>query len=117
MLIVTSFIIGKPTLLIDGYTASSSFGSPADLPLGTTLVLVCRVGLSSELLPNFTWLCPHESCIRKGYAGRNITSLNKHESVLAINITSVHDSGTYTCIVSVDGNERVRKEFELNVNG
>ena len=62
-------------------------------------------------------MCPNESCMQEGYAGRNIHSLNKHESVLAINITSIHDSGTYACMVSVDGRERVRKEFELNVTG
>ena len=91
-------IIGSPevTVVIDGYTISSTQSSPASLPLGTALVLVCRVSGIPQRQIKYNWTCPDGPCERPGYVGRKVVNGN----ILAVNITSDSDGGTYTCEVS-----------------
>ena len=109
------FTPGPPTVLIDGYTVNKIFESQANLPLGTTLVLVCRVsGIPPNIKRNYIWTCPNEPCFQQGYEGRMIgDKLN----VLAINITSIRDNGTYTCNVTAEGCEEGSGKFHLKVTG
>ena len=102
-------------MLIDGYTVNRSFECQANLPLGTTIVLVCRVsGIPPNVTRNYTWTCPNEPCIQSGYEGRMI---GDNLNVLAINITSMLDNGTYICNVTAEGCEEGSGKFHLKVTG
>ena len=99
-------------MVIDGYTVNSTLNSPATLPLEITIILVCRVsGIIHGLQTNYQWTCPNGPCQQNGYAGRKINS-----NILAINITSTSDGGTYTCNVTAEGSE-ASQQFHLNVTG
>ena len=99
-------------VVIDGYTVNSTLNSPATLPLGTTVILVCRLsGIPHGLQTNYHWTCPNGLCQQTGYAGRKINN-----NIIAINITSTSDGGTYTCGVTAEGRE-ASQQFQLNVNG
>ena len=101
-----------PNVVIDGYTVSSTINSPATLPLGTTVILVCRLsGIPHGLQTNYHWTCPNGLCQQTGYAGRKINN-----NIIAINITSTSDGGTYTCSVTTEGRE-ASQQFQLNVKG
>ena len=99
-------------VVIDGYTVSSTLNSTDTLPLGTTLILVCRFsGIQHGLQTYYNWTCPNEPCEQTGYDGRKINN-----NIIAINITSTSDGGTYTCNVTAEGRED-SQQFQLNVNG
>ena len=101
-----------PNVVINGYTVNSTLNSPATLPLGTTVILVCRLsGIPHGIQTNYRWTCPDGSCQQTGYAGRKIDN-----NIIAINITSTSDGGTYTCTVTAEGRE-ASQWFQLNVNG
>ena len=101
-----------PKVVIDGYTVNSTLNSTATLPLGTTLILVCRIsGIPHGLQTNYNWTCPNGPCQQTGYAGRKINN-----NIIATNITSTSDGGTYTCNVTAEGWE-ASHQFQLNVNG
>ena len=99
-------------VVIDGYTVNSTLNSPATLPLGTTLILVCRLsGIPHGQQTTYTWTCPNTPCQQTGYAGRKINN-----NIIAINTTSTSDGGTYTCTVTAGGME-ASQQFQLNVKG
>ena len=101
-----------PNVVIDGYTVNSTLNYTATLPLGTTLILVCRIsGIPHGLQTNYNWTCPNGPCQRTGYDGRKINN-----NSIAINITSTSDGGTYTCNVTAQGRGD-SKQFQLNVTG
>ena len=101
-----------PKVVIDGYTVNSTINSATTLPLGTTVILVCRIsGIPHGLQTNYHWTCPNKPCQQTGYAGRKINN-----NIIAINITSTSDGGTYTCTVTAEGRE-ASQQFQLNVNG
>ena len=101
-----------PNVVIDGYTVNSTLNSTATLPLGTTVILVCRIsGIPHGLHTNYHWTCPNGPCQQTGYAGRKINN-----NIIAINITSTSDGGTYTCTVTAERREASQR-FQLNVNG
>ena len=107
-------IIGSPevTVVIDGYTINSTQSSPASLPLGTALVLVCRVSGIPQRQIKYNWTCPDGPCERPGYAGRKVVDRN----ILTVNIISDSDGGTYTCEVSRDeADEGYHQDFTLLV--
>ena len=98
-------------VVIDGYTVNSTLNSPANLPLGSTVILVCRIsGIPHGLQTNYHWTCSNEPCQQTGYE-RKINN-----NIIAINITSTSDGGTYTCNVTAEGRE-ASQQFQLNVNG
>ena len=98
--------------MIDGYTVNSTLNSPATLPLGTNLILVCRLsGIPHGQQTTYTWTCPNTPCQQTGYAGRKISN-----NIIAINTTSTSDGGTYTCTVTAGGVE-ASQQFLLNVEG
>ena len=97
---------------IDGYTHNST--SRDTVTLGSQTILVCRiVGLSKGTLINYTWTCPNAPCEVEGYYGRKV--YNEH--ILAVNITSTSDGGTYTCQVTVTGGQEATGNFTLRVTG
>ena len=99
-------------VVIDGYTVNSTLNSTATLPLGTTVILVCRLsGIPHGIQTNYHWTCPNGQCQQTGYAGRKINN-----NILAINITSTSDGGTYTCSVAAEGRE-ASQQFQLKVTG
>ena len=101
-------------MVIDGYTVNSTQSSPASLPLGTALVLVCRVSGIPQRQIKYNWTCPDGPCERQGYVGRKVVNSN----ILAVNITSNSDGGTYTCEISreeVDGG--YSQSYTLSVSG
>ena len=112
---------------MDGRTVKDTYNTSATLPLGTTLVLRCEiVGIASDLNRTYNWTCPNGPCEEKGYFGRMIKYNTKihdnntfiSDSILAINITSTRDNGTYNCTVYPEGStEGFSKDFPLTVTG
>ena len=99
-------------VVIDGYTVNSTLNSPATLPLGTTLILVCTLsGIPYGQQTTYTWTYPNPTCQQTGYAGRKINN-----NIIAINTTSTSDGGTYTCTVTAGGVE-ASQQFQLDVTG
>ena len=105
-----------PNVVIDGYTNSRSIlTSLATQPLGSTVILVCRVsGIPHGLQANYHWTCPHGPCQQTGYVGRKINN-----NIIAINITSANDGGKYTCTVTAKGKVEFfgNQQFLLYVSG
>ena len=100
--------------MIDGYTPNSDLTSGDSVPLGAQLLLVCQiVGLPYGTPLSYTWICPNEPCEVEGYYGRMV--YNEH--ILAVNITSTSDGGTYTCQVTATGGQETNGSFTLHVNG
>ena len=109
-----SLVSPEVTVVIDGYTINSTQSSPASLPLGTALVLVCRVSGIPQRQIKYNWTCPDGPCEPKGYVGRKVVNGN----ILAVNITSDSDGGTYTCEVSSDeADGGYRGNYTLNILG
>ena len=101
-------------MVIDGYTHNSTLTSGDSVPLGTQIILVCRVvGLPYGMPLNYTWTCPNEPCDVEGYYGRNF----HNEHILAVNTTSTNDGGTYTCQVTATGGQEATGSFAMSVNG
>ena len=99
---------------INGYTHNSTLTSGDSVPLGTQVILVCQiVGLSNGTPFNYTWTCPNGPCEVGGYYGRKVYD----EHILAVNITSPSDGGTYTCQVTTTGGQEANGSFSLNVTG
>ena len=100
------------TVVIDGYTHNSTLTSGDSVPLGTQIILVCRVvGLPYGTPLNYTWTCPNEPCEVEGYYGRKV--YNEH--ILAVNTTSRQDRGTYTCQVTPTGGQEATGSFTLKI--
>ena len=101
-------------MVIDGYTIDSTQSSPASLPLGTALVLVCRVSGIPQRQIKYNWTCPDGPCEHSGSVGRKVVNGN----ILAVNITSDSDGGTYTCEVSGDEKDGgYRQNYTLKISG
>ena len=102
------------TVVIDGYTHNSILTSGDSVPLGTQIILVCRVvGLPYGTPLNYTWTCPNGTCEVEGYYGRKV--YNEH--ILAVNTTSITDGGAYTCQVTATGGQEANGSFTLKVTG
>ena len=109
---VGTWSLTTTNVVIDGYTVNSILNSPATLPLGTTVILVCRLsGIPRGLQTNYHWTCLNGPCQQTGYAGRKINN-----NIIVINITSTNDGGTYTCTVTAEGREG-SQQFQLKVTG
>ena len=78
------------TVVIDGYTHNSILTSGDSVPLGTQIILVCRVvGVPYGTPLNYTWTCPNGyQCETERSYVRKIHS----NHTLAVNITSVYIS-------------------------
>ena len=101
-------------VVVDGYTHTTALNSGDSVPLGTQVILVCRVvGLPHGTPPSYTWTCPSGPCAVEGYYGRNI--YNEHS--LSVNTTSTCDGGTYTCRMTDTGRQEATGSFKLNVTG
>ena len=101
------------TVVIDGYTHNSTLTSGDSVPLGTQIILVCRVvGLPYGTPLSYNWTCPSGPCEVEGYYGRKVY----REHMLAVNTTSTSDGGTYTCQVTATGLEATGN-FTLTVTG
>ncbi len=91
-------------MVIDSYTNNSTLTSRDSVPLGTQIILVCRVvDLPYGTPLRYTWTCPNGPCEVEGYYGRKV--YNEH--ILAINTTSTRDGGTYTCQVTTTGGQEL----------
>ena len=100
--------------MIDGYTHNSILTSEDSVPLGTQIILVCRVvGLPYGTPLNYTWTCPNAPCEVEGYYGGKVYK----EHILAVNTTSTRDGGTYTCQVTATGGQEATGSFSLKVTG
>ena len=110
----SGFRVGSHTVVIDGYRHNTTLTSGDSVPLGTQIILVCRVvGLPYGTPLNCTWTCPNGPCEVEGYYGRKV--YNEH--ILAVNTTSTSDGGTYTCQVTATGGQDATGSFTLRVNG
>ena len=103
------------TSLIDAYSPTSVLSSPATVPLGTTVVLVCRVGgVASGTQLSYTWTCPNGPCdVGEG----NNPNRKTYGDRMVLNVLTSRDGGTYTCLVR-EGQDAVHESsFTLNVQG
>ena len=103
------------TSLIDAYSPTSVLSSPAMVPLGTTVVLVCRVGgVASGTQLSYTWTCPNGPCdVGEG----NNPNRKTYGDRIVLNVLTSRDGGTYTCLVR-EGQDAVHgSSFTLNVHG
>ena len=103
------------TVVIDGYTHNSTLTSGDSVPLGTQLILVCRVvGLPYGTPLSYTWRCRNgHICNTLGSYARRFH--NKH--TLTINTTATFDDKTYTCQVTATGGQGATGSFSLSVTG
>jgi len=100
--------------VIDGYTHNSILTSGDSAPLGTQILLVCRVvGLPYGTPLSYTWTCPNGSCEVEEDYGRKVYN----ELILAVNTTSIRDGGMYTCQVTATGGQEATGSFTLTVTG
>ena len=101
--------------MIDGYTHNSILTSGDSVPLGTQIILVCRVvGLPYGTPLSYTWTCPNRyQCETERPHVRKIHS----NHTLAISITSTLAGGTYSCQVTAKGGQEATGSFTLTVTG
>ena len=101
-------------VVIDGYTHNSTLTSGDSVPLGTQLILVCRiVGLPYGTPLSYKWSNPNGDCV---FIGKHCRKVYK-EHILVVNTTSTGDGGTYTCQVTATGGQEANASFTLNVIG
>ena len=100
--------------VIDGYTHNSTLTSGDSVPLGTQIILVCRVvGLPYGTPLSYNWTCPNGPCEVEGYFGKAI-----HKGkILAVNTTAESDGGTYYCLPVTAGEKSSKGNFSLGVKG
>ena len=98
--------------MIDAYTPTSVLASPATVPLGTTVVLVCRVGgVASGTQLSYTWTCPNGPCdVGEG----NNPNRKTYGDRMVLNVLTSREEGMYTCLVTgrdyvVQGSSLVRE--------
>ena len=103
------------TVVIDGYTHNSILTSGDSVPLGTQIILVCRVvGLPYGTPLSYTWNCLNRyQCETERSHVRKIHS----NHTLAIDITSTVAGDTYTCQVTATGGQEATGSFTLTVTG
>ena len=105
------------TVILDGYTPTSTLDSTTTLQLGTTLILICRTGgIPHGTDLTYTWTCPNGLC--DVGQGRN-TNRKTYQDRLLVNILSTSDAGTYTCQVGLSTTSQVlgTDQFVLGVEG
>ena len=111
---VCSLHISLVTVVIDGYTHNSTLTSGDSVPLGTQIILVCRVvGLPYGTPLSYTWRCPLGQCSFVGSSAGKIYN----EYILAVNITFLSYAGAYTCQVTAHDKREVDGSFTLSVSG
>ena len=103
------------TVVIDGYTHNSTLTSGDSAPLGTQLILVCRVvGLPYGTPLSYTWTCLNRyQCESEGSYVRKIHNIH----TLTVNTTVTFDNRTYTCQVTATGGQGAIGSFSLSVTG
>ena len=105
------------TVILDGYTTTSTLDSTTTLQLGTTLILICRTGgIPHGTDLTYTWTCPNGPC--DVGQGRN-TNRKTYQDRLLVNILLTSDAGTYTCQVGLSTTSQVlgTDQFVLGVEG
>ena len=113
--ILSSLPLFPVTSLIDAYSPTSVLSSHATVPLGTTVVLVCRVGgVASGTQLSYTWTCPNGPCdVGEG----NNPNRKTYGDRMVLNVLTSRDGGMYTCLVR-EGQDAVHgSSFTLNVQG
>ena len=108
------------TVVIDGYRHNSTLTSGDSVPLGTQIILVCRVvGLPYGTPLNYTWTCQNGDCVPKMADGSETYNYGRkvyNDSILALNTTYTSYGGTYTCRVMARGQEATGT-FNFNITG
>ena len=108
------------TVVIDGYTHNSTLTSGDSVPLGTQIILVCRVvGLPYGTPLNYTWTCSNGDCLPKVADGSDPYNYGRkiyNDSILAVNTTYTYYGGTYTCQMTVRG-QKANGSFNINITG
>ena len=113
-LAITSLVVAA-TSLIDAYSPTCVLSSPATVPLGTTVVLVCRVGgVASGTQLSYTWTCANGPCdVGEG----NNPNRKTYRDRMVLNVLTSRDGGTYTCLVRAEQDAVHGSNFTLNVQG
>ena len=112
---LTSLPLSPATSLIDAYSPTSVLSSPATVPQGTTVVLVCRVGgVASGTQISYTWTCPNGPCdVGEG----NNPNRKTYGDRMVLNVLTSRDGGTYTCLVREGQGAVHESSFPLTVQG
>ena len=107
--------------MIDGYSHNSTLTSGDPVPLGTQIILVCRVvGLRYGTPLNYTWTCPNGDCVPEVADGSETYNYGKkiyNDSILAVNTTYTYYGGTHTCQVTARGGQEATGSFNINITG
>ena len=108
------------TVVIDGYTHNSALTSGDSVPLGTQIILVCRVvGLPYGTPLSYTWTCPNGNCVLEAADGSNPYNYHRriyNDSMLVINTTYTNYGGTHTCQVTARG-QKTTGNFNITITG
>ena len=106
------FSLPSAAVTIDAYPSTQP------VPLGTTVVLVCRVvGMSEEdSSTRYQWSCPNGACdISRGTQGSPRSRIVSGNT-LTVNVVSKSDSGEYRCTVSEGGTTKT-SSYDMTVSG
>ena len=103
------------SVVIDTYSNTPSLSPP--VPLGATVILVCRVGgMMPDTNVQYEWSCPGNVCNRGNGRYPNRRTAN---NTLAVNVISESDAGSYSCTVKngVSGSALGEAVSELQISG
>jgi hypothetical protein len=98
-----------------GEVTIDAYPSTQPIPLGTAVVLECRiVGESSTV--SYQWSCPNGACGISSESRVTPRSRIVNSNTLTVNVVSESDGGEYRCAVTEGRNTRTRS-YNMTVSG
>ena len=85
------------------------------VPLGTTVVLECRVVGDSSTV-SYQWRCPNGACDVSSESRVTPRSRIVNGNTLTVNVVSESDGGEYRCTVTEGGNTQT-SSYNITVSG
>ena len=109
--IIPQISVPSAAVTIDAYPSTQP------VPLGTTVVLVCRVGsIQDNSSASYEWSCPNSDCdISTGTRGTPRSRIVSGNT-LTVNVVSKSDRGEYRCTVSEGGTTQT-SSYDMTVAG
>ena len=109
--IIPPISVPSAAVTIDAYPSTQP------VPLGTTVVLVCRVGSAQDnSSTTYEWSCPNGACdISTGTQGTPRSRIVSGNT-LTVNVVTKFDSGEYRCTVSEGGTTQT-SSYDMTVAG
>ena len=105
----------NPTLYSSCTVTIAAYPSTQPIPLGTAVVLECRVvGESSTV--SYRWSCPNGACGVSSESRVTPRSRIVNSNTLTVNVVSESDGGEYRCTVTEGGNT-LTHSYNMTVSG